>query len=264
MGMIEVGGLRVAYKRAGDGPPLVLLHGYAGDGPATWRWQLEGLCGEFTVVAWDARGAGRSPPPPESFGMAGYADCLAGFAGGLGLVKPHVAGLSFGGAPALAFCRRHPAIPGTLILASAYAGWACSLPADVAEQRLRQALVLMSLPPSEFAGELLPTTFSEATPRVNDGEFGASMLVFHPAGFRAIARVSAENLRDALPHINVPTLLVYRGHDARAPLTVAEGLYAAMSGSALVVLPEVGHLCHIEDPGQFNSAARDFLRGWRS
>lgn len=74
MGMITVGDLRVGYERAGDGPPLVLLHGYVGDGPTTWRWQLEQLADEFTVVACDAPGAGRSSDPPETLGMAGYAD----------------------------------------------------------------------------------------------------------------------------------------------------------------------------------------------
>ena len=42
MDTVEVEGLRVAYQRAGQGPPLVLLHGYVGDGPATWRRQLDG------------------------------------------------------------------------------------------------------------------------------------------------------------------------------------------------------------------------------
>ena len=77
--MIEVEGLRVGYERAGEGPPLVLLHGYVGDGPTLWRRQLEELADEFTVVVWDAPGTGRSADPPETFGMAGYADCLAGF-----------------------------------------------------------------------------------------------------------------------------------------------------------------------------------------
>ena len=54
--------------------------------------------------------------------MAGYADCLAGFIAGLGLARPHVAGLSFGGALALELSYRHPAVPRTLVLASAYAG----------------------------------------------------------------------------------------------------------------------------------------------
>jgi pimeloyl-ACP methyl ester carboxylesterase len=259
MEMIEVDGLRIAYERAGDGPPLVLLHGYVGDGPTTWRRQVEGLCEEFTVVAWDAPGAGDSSDPPESFGMAGYADCLAGFVDRLRLEKPHVAGLSFGGALALELCRRHPAVPMTLILASAYAGWGGSLSAEVAEQRLQQALVLADLAPDEFMGALLPTMFSEATAPETVDEFGASMLAFHPAGFRAMARASAEDLRDVLPGLNVRTLLVYGDKDVRAPLTVAEDLEAAISGSMLVVLPDTGHLCNIEAPDDFNRAVRNFL-----
>ena len=148
MELIEVDGLRIAYERAGGGPALVLLHGYVGDGATTWRRQLEELSDEFTVVAWDAPGVGGSSDPPVSFGLAGYADCLAAFVDRLGLEKPHVAGLSFGATLALELYRRHGAIPNTLILASAYAGWAGSLPADVAEQRLQQALVLADLSPA--------------------------------------------------------------------------------------------------------------------
>ena len=61
----EVHGLRIAYERAGDGPPLVLLHGYVGDGPTTWRPQLEGLGDEFTVIAWDARAPVGPPTRPS-------------------------------------------------------------------------------------------------------------------------------------------------------------------------------------------------------
>jgi pimeloyl-ACP methyl ester carboxylesterase len=264
MEQVEVAGLRIAYERGGTGPPLVLLHGYVGDGPTLWRRQLEEFCDDFTVVAWDAPGAGGSADPPESFGMAGYADCLAGFIKRLGLERPHVAGLSFGGALALELYRRHPAIPATLILASAYAGWGGSLPADVAAQRLQQALVLADLSPEEFVGTLLPTMFSQTTPQEAVDAFGASMLGFHPAGFRAMARASAEDLREVLPHINVPTLLVYGDKDVRAPLTVAEDLHAAISGSTLVVLPDAGHLCNFEAPEAFNRAVRNFLRDTHS
>lgn len=259
METIEVDGLRITYERAGAGPPLVLLHGYVGDGATTWQPQLDGLCDEFTVVAWDAPGTGGSSDPPESFGMTGYADCLAGFVDQLGLDRPHVAGLSFGGALALEFHRRYSAVPMTLILASAYAGWGGSLPADVAAQRLQQALVLSNLSPGEFVGTLLPTMFSETTPREAVDAFGASLLAFHPAGFRAMARASAEDLRGALPGISMPTLLVYGDKDVRAPLTVANHLHAAISGSKLVVLPDTGHVCNIESPEAFNRAVRAFL-----
>jgi pimeloyl-ACP methyl ester carboxylesterase len=154
MDIVEVDGLHIAYERAGSGPSLVLLHGYVGDGPTTWRRQIEALCDDFTVVAWDAPRVGRSSDPPERFGLAGYADCLARFVERLGLQAPHI-GLSFGGALALGPYRRHPAIPSSLILASAYAGWAGSLPAEVADERLRQALTLADLSPDEFVDALL-------------------------------------------------------------------------------------------------------------
>jgi pimeloyl-ACP methyl ester carboxylesterase len=89
--------------------------------------------------------------------------------------------------------------------------------------------------------------------------FGESMLGFHPAGFRAMARASAGNVRDVLGRIEVPTLLVYGDNDVRAPLAVGEDLHAAIPGSRLVVLPGVGHVCNVEAPDEFNRVVRDFL-----
>ncbi len=259
MDSVDVDGLRVAYERAGRGPPLVLLHGYVGDGPTTWRHQIDTLSDDFTVIAWDAPGAGASSDPPESFGMAGYADCLARFVAALGLLGPHIVGVSFGGAMAIELVRRHPAAVRTLTLASAYAGWRGSLPADVAEARLEQAIRLSELSPDEFVATLLPTMFAEGTPQKSIDTFEAPMRAFHPQGFRAMARAAAEDLRDALPAIRVPTLLVYGDRDVRAPLAVAEHLEAEIVGSRLVVLPGVGHVCNIEAPDAFNATVRDFL-----
>jgi pimeloyl-ACP methyl ester carboxylesterase len=260
METIDVEGLRIAYERAGTGPAVVLLHGYVADGSTTWRRQIDALSDEFTVVAWDAPGSGGSSDPPESFGMAGYSDCLAGFVAGLGLRKPFIVGLSFGGALAIEFSRRHPAVPNALVLASAYAGWGGSLPADVAAQRLRQALTLAGTTPDEFRAALLPTMFTEGTAQHVVDEFGASMLAFRSAGFRAMARASAEDLRDALPQLEAPTLLVYGDRDVRAPLDVAQRLHSAITNSRLVVLPGVGHVCNAEAPHEFNTVVRNFLR----
>ena len=260
MKMIEVEGLRVGYERAGEGPPLVLLHGYVGDGPTLWRRQLEELADELTVVVWDAPGTGRSADPPETFGMAGYADCLAGFIAQLGLERPHVAGLSFGGALALEFFRRHRGVARSLVLVSAYAGWAGSLPADTVAQRLRQAMELSELSPEQFVDALLPTMFSDATATETIEEFAASMREFHPVGFRAMARALADDLRDGLPLVDVPTLLIYGDNDVRAPVAVAEQLHAAIAGSKLVVMPGAGHVCNVEAPGEFNDIVRSFLR----
>jgi pimeloyl-ACP methyl ester carboxylesterase len=103
--------------------------------------------------------------------------------------------------------------------------------------------------------------FSEGTPQESVEAFGASMRAFHPAGFRAMANASAEDLRDVLPHITVPTLLVHGAEDVRAPLSVARDLEASIPASTLVVLPGAGHVCNIEAPKEFNTVVRSFLLG---
>src|SRR5215218_2109214 len=69
-------GLEIVYERAGEGPPLVFAHGAAEDA-RIWQPQLAALADEFTVVAWDEPGAGRSSDVPADFGLADYANCLA-------------------------------------------------------------------------------------------------------------------------------------------------------------------------------------------
>ena len=260
MQQVEVGGLRIAYERAGTGPPLVLLHGFVGDGRSTWQAQIEDLSDEFTVVTWDGPGAGRSSDPPASFRMPDYADCLAGFVATLGLGRPHLVGLSFGGALAIELYGRHPTLPATLVLAGAYAGWAGSLAPEVAEERLALSLRSSNLPPTEFVATMLPTMFSRSAPKARVEEFAASVSAFHPDGFRAMARASAEaDLREVLPHIDVPTLILCGDEDLRAPPAVAHALHASIPGSRLVVMEGVGHASSVEAAERFNAEVRAFL-----
>ena len=260
MDEIEVGGLGIAFERRGEGPPLVLLHGFVGHS-REWRRQIDDLSDEFTVVAWDAPGSGRSSDPPESFRLPDYADCLAAFIDALGLGRPHVVGLSFGGALALELYRRHPTIPMSLVLAAAYAGWAGSLPDEIIRQRLRQTLEAADSPPDQLVRSMIPTMFSGSPPAKPVEEFKGIMLEIHPAGLRAMARSLAEaDLRDILPRITVPTLLLYGDNDVRAPLTVAQDLHARIPGSRLAVMPGVGHMSSVEAPERFNVEVRGFLR----
>lgn len=255
----RIGDLEIAYERAGSGPPLVLLHGYVGDGRSTWRHQIDNLSSDFTVLAWDAPGAGLSTDPPESFGMNGYADCLAALLTELGIERAHIGGISFGAALAIAFAHRHPSVPRSLVLTSAYAGWAGSLPSPEVQRRLDQALRLSHVTPREFCAALLPTMFRKSVPEADVAAFAEAMAAFHPAGFRAMAIACAENLRDALPAIGVPAMLIYGEDDVRAPREVAESLHAAIKGSRLVFAPGAGHVCTIESPGFVNDVIRGFL-----
>jgi pimeloyl-ACP methyl ester carboxylesterase len=89
---------------------------------------------EFTVVAWDERGAGRSSERPPDFGLADYASSLVALIEALALGPAHVAGLSWGGTVVQELYPRHPRLVATLILVDAYAGWRGSL---LPEEELR-------------------------------------------------------------------------------------------------------------------------------
>jgi pimeloyl-ACP methyl ester carboxylesterase len=258
---IEINGLPIAYERAGAGPALVLLHGGFGFDSRSWRRQLDALSDEFTVVAWDMPGCGRSADPPATYRFSDFADCLAAFIGALGLEHPHLLGLSFGSALALELYRWHPAIPRSLILASAYAGWAGSLSAEAVEQRKQHVLRALDLPPAQWAREWRPSMLSPSAPAELVDEVVASLSTFHPGGQRVLFHAFGDqDLRDVLPGIAVPTLLLYGDRDVRSPVSVGEDLRARIPGSRLVVLPGVGHVSNLEAPERFNAEVRRFLR----
>jgi len=254
-----VNGISIAYERAGDGPALVLLHGFLFDSRA-WRPQLEELSKDFTVIAWDAPGAGRSPDPPEPFAIADWADCLAAVLDAAGVRSAaHLVGLSWGGLLAQELYRRHPARVRSLVLADTYAGWRGSLPAAVVEERLAACVRDSSLAPGEVVTRYLPGMHSESAAPDVRAEMAAIMADFHPAGFRLMASALAtSDTRELLATIRVPTLLVWGQADARSPLHAGEAMQALIPRARLEVIPETGHVSNLEAPERFSAIVRGF------
>ena len=256
---LHVHGLRIAYERTGAGVPVVLLHGGLADS-REWRPQLDGLTDDFDLIAWHAPGCGGSDDPPSTFRMPDYADVLAAFIDELGIARPHVVGLSFGSTLALEFYRRHPRVPRTLVLVSAYAGWAGSLPPNEVAARLAGARREITQPPEVLAQSLVDTLFTEDAPRGAVAEIFEMTAEFHPQATITLLESMAEaDLRDVLPKIEVPTLLLYGEADVRSPLTVARDLHAAIPGSRLAIVEGAGHQVNVEAPERFNAELRAFL-----
>lgn len=258
MQRVRVNGLSIAYQRAGSGPALVLLHGFSLDS-RSWRPQLEGLSDSFTVNAWDAPGAGQSQDPLDSFGIADWAETLAGVLDAAGVPQAHVIGLSWGGLLAQEFYRRYPSRLFSLVLVDTYAGWTGSLTAAIAEQRLQAALNDSTLAPPDFVRKYLPGMFSDTAGEDIRRELGTIMADFHPVGFRLMATALAyADTRPLLATINVPTLLIWGDADKRSPLTVGQAMRAAIPSARFEVINGAGHLANLERPNEFNDIVRNF------
>ena len=259
MDRVVVRGLELAFQRQGSGPDLMLLHGAVCDS-RVWRAALESLSDAFTVVAWDAPGCGQSSDPPQHFRMPEFAACLAGFIDAVGLQRPHVLGHSWGSALALELYRQQPNAIRSLVLVGAYAGWAGSLQPTEVEQRLQFALRAAAMPPGSWEPTTMPGLFSDVLPTDTAAELTTIMSQARAAGTATMAYALAEaDLRDVLPHVDVPTLLLYGEDDQRSPLNVARELHARIPRSTLVVMPGLGHECALESPETFGAEVRRFL-----
>lgn len=255
---VEVNGLSVAYERIGNGPVLVLLHGFTQDS-RVWRPQLERLADHFTLIAWDAPGAGQSHDPPETFGMRDWAHSLARLLDACGVHEAHILGLSWGGLLAQEFYRHHAERVLSLVLADTYAGWEGSLPEPIPQERLAACLQDALLPPSDFVRKYLPGMLSESPSQEAQERLAMIMADFHPLGFRLMATALAHaDTRDLLPNIRVPTLLVWGDADKRSPMSVAYQLRDAMPTARLVVISGAGHVSNLEAPTQFNAEVLAF------
>jgi len=254
----NINSLDIAYQRVGNGPPLVLLHGILGDS-RDWRPQIEELSRDFAVIAWDAPGCGGSSDPVEPFGSADYVNSLAQFIQTLDAYPAHIAGLSWGGALALALYRQHPELFRSMVLADTYPGWKGSFPDEVVRERLEMCLRESEMAPEDFVPGWLPGLVTDAAPDSLRREIVEIMSSFHPAGYRLMVQAFAHlDLRDVLPTISVPTLLIWGAEDKRSPVNVGETMRDSIPGARLVVIPQAGHTSNAEQPERFNTAVREF------
>jgi pimeloyl-ACP methyl ester carboxylesterase len=257
--IVRVNGLEIAYERAGEGPPLVLVHGAAADG-RMWQPQFAALADEFTVIAWDEPGAGRSSDVPRSYVLADYAGCLAGLIDALELGPAHVAGLSWGGTVVLELYRRRPELTSSLLLVDTYAGWKGSLSELEVRTRIEGVRRMLAADDHLF-DPTLPGLFVGEPPAECVSLLETMAADVRPESMRIALEVMAEaDLSDLLPLIAVPTLLIWGEQDARSPLSVAHEFAAAIPGAELVVIPEAGHVSNLERHEVFNDAVREFCR----
>lgn len=106
---------------AGDGEPVLLLHGISSNADA-FRRQVEDLADAYRLLAWDAPGYARSADPAAAPGVDGYADAAKGVLDALGVARAHIVGASWGGVVATRLALRHPGCVVSLALVGSTPG----------------------------------------------------------------------------------------------------------------------------------------------
>lgn len=238
---------RLHAERRGDGPPLVMIHGFTQSG-ATWGPVGAALEQRHTVVAVDAPGHGRSATVEAD--LPGGADLMVAAAGG----PAAWLGYSMGGRYALHAALRHPAAVRRLVLVSATAG------IDDADERAARRRSDEALADRIEAEGLEPflrwwlaqPLFATLPPEAAGLE---GRLDGSPAGLAASLRRAGtgtqEPLWGRLGALDLPVLVVAGSLDSKY-CALAERLGRAIGPTATVaIIDGAGHACHLERPDDF-------------
>lgn len=250
---------RITYEERGEGPPLVFLHGIGGDA-ACWRPQLDAFAGRYRAIAWSMPGYGGSVPLAEMT-FAALAEALAGLLDRLCVARAHLVGHSMGGMVAQEFVASRSGRVCSLALVATSAAFGR---AGEAWQREFLASRLGPLDRGRRMAEIAPEIVGRLVGDNPDPD-GVARAVASMSGvpestYRAALQCLVSfDRRDALPAIDVPTLLIAGERDATAPPAMMARMAARIPGARLVVLPEAGHLANLERPAAFNAVLGDFL-----
>jgi pimeloyl-ACP methyl ester carboxylesterase len=269
---LELHGDRVAYRDAGDGEVLLLIHGMAGSSE-TWRSVMPALSKKFRVVAPDLLGHGQSAKPRGDYSLGAFAVWLRDFLDELGIGPASVVGHSLGGGVAMQFVYQHPDYCNRLILISSG-----GLGPDVGTiLRLLSApgaelvLPIIAVPPVLTAGNKLRSWLTGAgirSPRGAELWSAYSSLSDRQArqSFLRTLRSVVDYRGQAVSALNrlqlraeVPVMAIWGDADSIIPVDHAHAAHAARTDSRLEVLEGVGHFPHVEAPAAVAELIEDFI-----
>jgi pimeloyl-ACP methyl ester carboxylesterase len=267
-------GHKRAFTIAGDGPPLLLLHGI-GSNRETWRPVLKPLAQRFTVIAPDLLGHGESAKPRADYSLGGFANGMRDLLGVLGMERATVIGHSFGGGVAMQFAYQFPERTDRVVLeASGGLG-----------REVTPLLRMLTLPGSAAVLAALDVIPGNAAVRLVGGI--ARRIPEGPLASDAHEVVNVlEGLRGSeartaflhvLSHVidwrgqlvtmrdrtylaaGMPIMVMWGDGDTVLPVSHATAAVESMPDARLLTFPRVGHFPHTERPREFVEAVIEFV-----
>jgi pimeloyl-ACP methyl ester carboxylesterase len=249
MSVLNRDGIEIYYEVHGEGPALLLTHGYSATSKM-WNPNIEALSTNHTVITWDMRGHGQSDSPKDNLA---YSETLttadmAALLVHLGYETAIIGGLSLGGYMSLAFYADYPEMVEALLIIDTGPGFKKDASRD--------------------AWNLTAVARAEAIERDGlgalEGRSPEQALATHKdiqgLAFAARNMLTQYTARviESLPRIDVPSIVVVGGDDE--PFLIASDYMALKIPKATkVVIPQAGHAANIDQPELFNKAILGFL-----
>jgi pimeloyl-ACP methyl ester carboxylesterase len=270
--MVEIAGVRTYVADAGDGPPILLIHGY-GDTADGWRRVVPGLLRDHRVVALDMPPFGRSDEPPKGKLLDFYSEFFPTFLDEVELDCATVIGHSLGGAVALRLAVENPdrvdrlglvapaglgnAPPWWWHALTARALWqgALAIPSPLTTPLIRQGLkgflaLRLVADPSRLGSEIAHLV------DMHGSRQDLSKLL--AAGHACIDSYTGR-LLEASMELEIPLWMLWGRKDGLVPSVHARAFARAHPDAKVHVLDDCGHYPHIEFPQRFNTLLRRWL-----
>ncbi|MGV0742332.1 alpha/beta fold hydrolase [Mycolicibacterium sp. XJ870] len=268
-------GYRRAFRMAGSGPAILLIHGI-GDNSTTWHTVQSALAQRFTVIAPDLLGHGRSDKPRADYSVAAYANGMRDLLSVLDIDRVTVIGHSLGGGVAMQFAYQFPQLVDRLILVGAggvtkdvnVALRIASLP--MGSEALALLRLPLLLPAMQVLGRAAGTLFGST----GVGRDIPDMLRIladlpEPTASSAFARTlrAVVDWRGQVVTMldrcylteSVPVQLIWGASDSVIPVGHARMAHSAMPGSQLEIFEGSGHFPFHDDPDRFVEVVERFI-----
>jgi 3-oxoadipate enol-lactonase len=254
--------MKMYFEDYGEGTPIVFLHAFPLSGKM-WRRQIEAITEQgCRLILPDFRGFGISKDLPPADSIEEMAEDIAELLQFLNIGKAIIGGLSIGGYVIFNLYRLHPEIFSALILCDT------NPVADTVEKRLQRLETIdriKTVGVQTLREKMLPNLISPHTKNENpellkelENLFGETAPASAISALKAMAE--RKDQTSVLERINVPTALIFGEEDRVTDLQTAKSLNDRIKNSRLFVVKNAGHFSNMEQPEQFNSVLKSFIK----
>jgi 3-oxoadipate enol-lactonase len=240
-----------------EGAPVLVFLNSLGTNMTMWDEQVADLSRDHRVITYDARGQGGSDVPAAPYSIERLGRDALRLLDRLGIASASLCGLSMGGQTAMWMAANHPERVDRAILANTGATIGTDELWNDRVARVRSGG--MDAVVETVVNRFFTPSFRVSRRDVED-RFRDMVAAAPPEGYiGACLAIRDADLRDLVPRIDVPALVIGAQQDVATPPTEAEWLHEHIVDSKLVVLEEAAHLSPVEQPEPFNAVVKDFL-----